>query len=302
LVFAPLDEQQYFTLEECDDDEGLNVHGDLPECCPSESILERDLAREQVFINPPWELADEIGQGFEHYRRITVKSTLAIFVLPKKANFSKLTEKWKMYQEFPPRMKLFTLRSTTIAIVQEMVAPSPWHVQLWLLDSECPLPTTPHATSTKELRVLSNDDSDIIAKKRLAQSRSLVVLSDHTEIRRPRLQIITFSVSTSVGQRHQTSNNTPLVHCAATLNFVSENFVTRTGLQTSKFATKTVVRLANGQRLTSTKVCDISLHVAQHDSVRTFYVLSDFCAADIVLALPWLDDEQATLKFGACCK
>jgi hypothetical protein len=35
------------------DDEGLNSHGDLPHCSPSDSILERDLSRERVFINPP---------------------------------------------------------------------------------------------------------------------------------------------------------------------------------------------------------------------------------------------------------
>jgi hypothetical protein len=35
------------------DDEGLNSHGDLPLCSPSDSILERDLSGERVFINPP---------------------------------------------------------------------------------------------------------------------------------------------------------------------------------------------------------------------------------------------------------
>jgi hypothetical protein len=46
-------------------------------------------------------------------------------------------------------------------------------------------------------------------------------------------------------------------------------------------------------------VCDISFTVAQHDFVRTFHALRDLRAADIVLGLPWLDDEQAGLKFGA---
>jgi hypothetical protein len=62
-------------------------------------------------------------------------------------------------------------------------------------------------------------------------------------------------------------------------------------------STKTHVRLANGQRFASTKACDISLNVTQHDFVRTFYVLRDLRAADIRLGLQWLDDEQATLKF-----
>jgi hypothetical protein len=52
-------------MEGCVDDKGLNrlnVHGDLPHCSPSDSILARDLFGERVFNNRPRELADEIGQ------------------------------------------------------------------------------------------------------------------------------------------------------------------------------------------------------------------------------------------------
>jgi hypothetical protein len=50
-MHAPFD----FPLEGCADDEGINSHGDLPQCSPSDSILERDLSRERVLINPPRE-------------------------------------------------------------------------------------------------------------------------------------------------------------------------------------------------------------------------------------------------------
>jgi hypothetical protein len=43
----------------------------------------------------------------------------------------------------------------------------------------------------------------------------------------------------------------------------------------------------------------ISFTVAQHDFVRTLHVLCDSRAAIIALGLPWLDDDQAPLKFGA---
>jgi hypothetical protein len=66
--FEPLHALFDFTLEGCADDEGLNSHGDLPQCSPSNSILERDLSKERVFINPPWELAEQIGQHFESCR------------------------------------------------------------------------------------------------------------------------------------------------------------------------------------------------------------------------------------------
>jgi hypothetical protein len=89
-----------------------------------------------------------------------------------------------------------------------------------------------------------------------------------------------------------------LVHCAATRYFVSEDFVRRFALQTRKSQTKTLVRLANGQRVTSTTVCDITFELASHEFQRTFYVIRDLRAADLVLGLPWLSDEHVSLHFG----
>ena len=89
----------------------INSHGDLPHCSPSDSILERDLTGERVFINPPWELAEQIAQHFEDCRRTSPTSTMAVFVLPKWAKFAQLTKHWKHYQEFPARTQLFTHQS-----------------------------------------------------------------------------------------------------------------------------------------------------------------------------------------------
>jgi hypothetical protein len=38
-VFEPLHARFNFTMEGCANDEGLNSHGDLPHCSPSDSIL-----------------------------------------------------------------------------------------------------------------------------------------------------------------------------------------------------------------------------------------------------------------------
>jgi hypothetical protein len=91
-VFEPLHARFNFTLEGCANDEGLNSHNDLPHCSPSDSILERDLSRERVFINPPWELAERIAQHFEDCRRTSPTSTMAVFLLPKWAKFAQLTK------------------------------------------------------------------------------------------------------------------------------------------------------------------------------------------------------------------
>jgi hypothetical protein len=136
-VFDPMHARFNFTLEGCADDEGLNSHRDLPHCSPSDSILERDLLEERVFINPPRELAERIAQHFEDCRRTSPTSTMAVFVLPKWAKFAHLTKHWKLYQKLPTRTHLFTRQSLENPTQQEKVAPAPWHVQLWLVDADC---------------------------------------------------------------------------------------------------------------------------------------------------------------------
>jgi hypothetical protein len=93
-IFEPLHIRFNFTLERCVDDKGLNSHGDLPDCSPSDSILERDLSGEHVLINPPWKLAEQIGRYFESFRRTAPSSTMAVFVLPKWAKFNEFTRHW----------------------------------------------------------------------------------------------------------------------------------------------------------------------------------------------------------------
>jgi hypothetical protein len=61
---------------------------------------------------------------------------MAVFVLPKWVKFNQLTEQWKLYQEFTARTHLFTRQSMENPAQHEVVAPSPWHVQLWLVDAD----------------------------------------------------------------------------------------------------------------------------------------------------------------------
>jgi hypothetical protein len=39
--------------------------------------------------------------------------------------------------------------------------------------------------------------------------------------------------------------------------------------------------------------------LARHEFQRTFYVLRDLRAANLIMGLPWLDDEHASLQFGS---
>jgi hypothetical protein len=58
------------------------------------------------------------------------------------------------------------------------------------------------------------------------------------------------------------------------------------------------IRQAISQRVTSSKVCEISFELARHEFKRTFYILRYLIDVDLLLGLPWLDDEQASLQFG----
>jgi hypothetical protein len=89
-----------------------------------------------------------------------------------------------------------------------------------------------------------------------------------------------------------------MVDCVATLDFVSEDLVRCFALQTRKSLIKTQVRLANGQRVTSSTVCDLTFELTRHEFQRNFYVLRDLSAADLILGLPCLDDEHASSQFG----
>jgi hypothetical protein len=51
--------------------------------------------------------------------------------------------------------------------------------------------------------------------------------------------------------------------------------------------------------VTSSTVCDVTFELARHEFQRTFYGVRDLRAANLILGLPWLDDEHASLQFGS---
>jgi hypothetical protein len=63
-ILEPLHARFDFIMEGCADEEGLNSHGDLPQCSPSDSVMARNLSGERWFFNPTSELAKQIGRYF----------------------------------------------------------------------------------------------------------------------------------------------------------------------------------------------------------------------------------------------
>jgi hypothetical protein len=111
---------------------------------------------------------------------------MAVFVLPKWAKFAQPTKHWKLYQEFPARTQLFTRQSLENPTQQEVVAPAPWHVELWLVDADCAFydSTTPRASDLPaSVHVPPADTEPSIATLRQFPLPATALLTDLTEAR-----------------------------------------------------------------------------------------------------------------------
>jgi hypothetical protein len=221
---------------------------------------------------------------------------MVALVLPKWVKFNELTQHWKLCQEFPAMIQLFTRQSLENTSQQEVVAPAPWHVQrARIVDADCtfndPAPSrAPNQPTLARLPLAYTNES--IDTLQHFFSRVTALLTDLTKARP--LVRIELTVKTPNGGQLISG----LVDCAGTLDFVSKDFVRRFALQTRKSQAKTLVRLNNGQRVTSSTVCDVTFELARHEFQRTFYVLRNLRVVDLVLGLPWLDDEHASFQFG----
>jgi hypothetical protein len=143
---------------------------------------------------------------------------MAVFVLPKWAKFAQLTKQWKLYQEFPTRTQLFTRQSLENPAQHEVVAPAPWHVQLWSIDADCAfydqtLPTESDQPLSVHVPPLEAEESNATLKH--FSPRATALLNDLTEAR-PLIRT-ELTVKTPEGRHHISG----LVDCAATLDFVS---------------------------------------------------------------------------------
>jgi hypothetical protein len=163
-----------------------------------------------------------------------------------------------------------------------MVALAPWPVQLWLVDAvsysynsaPTPIldrPTTVHAPPKKSIAS--------IASLRQIFSEATAMLSDPTEAR-PLIQA-EMNVKNNDGRQLISG----LVYCAATLDCVSKDCVRRFSLPTRKSNVETPIRLANGQRVPSSKVCDTTFDIACHEFQRAFNALRDLRVVNLVVGL-----------------
>jgi hypothetical protein len=99
-----------------------------------------------------------------------------------------------------------------------VVAPAPWHVQLWLVDAHCAFYDSTTSTTSEQpnfVPVPTDDVEQSIATLQQFSSPATALLTDLTKAR-PLIRT-ELTVKTTEGE-HQISG---LVDCAATLDFVT---------------------------------------------------------------------------------
>jgi hypothetical protein len=139
---------------------------------------------------------------------------------------------------------------------------------MWLVDADCAFydqapPTVPDQPTSVHVPHVDTEES--IATLQQFSPLAIALLIDLTEAR-PIIRT-ELTVKTPDGGLQISG----LVESAAALDFVSGDFVRRFALQTRKSLTNTHI-LANGQRVTSSTVCDITFEQARHEFQRNFYV------------------------------
>jgi len=124
-----------FTVEECCDFLGLNVHKWLPVYSKENSLLDHNETGQSVYCNPPWSL---VVQCVEHLRACHSKSPLdtkVIVVLPDWPKFKTITKELKLIKHLPKGERVFMRTSPTYTYVPSDLLQSIWPVNFLLIDA-----------------------------------------------------------------------------------------------------------------------------------------------------------------------
>ena len=308
-----------FDMEACCDPAGLNGHAGLPYCSSVNSLLDTDVTGKRLFVNPPWKLAHQFVQ---HVRRCHAKdpgNTVAVIVLPKWPTFDKLTKDLTLFKEIPAWHSVFTRSAEDDSSQRLPVTPAKWPVQYWVMDASTPVlqdeaveQTVPPAADAnvppvevppnvppedvvppvdsnglaREPSTLDDLKSKEAAAKWLPTAAAYTILDPNHPEALMKIPITFNGLETEA-----------LIDNAATLNFVSGDFVTKNGIKW-RSAGKIGVRVANAQRISSTRVVkpdNLIINGKDYSGV-SFRVLSMLKAADVILGLPAQKHMEMTIN------
>ena len=246
--FDRLHKKMNFTLEACCDTKGDNGHAGLRFYSPQDSLLNHDVSGQTIFMNPPWSKAKLFMDHVRQCHASDPKNTKALLVLPKWAAFNDITKDLTLYEEKPARQQLFTRSPESDGTAREPVTPAPWPLCYWLLDHRVPPVSQISETKGKcdapgSSSGIQEDQAMKAAEQFFPPTASCSAILDPDQPE-PLMKLPIVVNNTEMDA---------LLDTAATMSFVSENFV-KTHSLTSRRAEKLAVRVANGSRINSTRV------------------------------------------------
>ncbi len=244
--FSNLNTMFSFTLEACCDPDGKNKHGSLPFYSENDSFLSHDVSGQSVYCNPPWSLA---VQCIDHLRQCHSQSPLdtkAVIILPDWPQFKSATSDLKLLRQIPKEISVFTKPSPSGT--RHTLVKVPWPINYWVIDKDTPIKVP--LITMQPIPVgepPSTTDIPEMAAHWFPIASALTILDPNQPSPLMKLPISLMVDSNSI-------STTALIDSAASLNFVSIEFLTRNSLlEKCSRGPKIAVRIANEQRISTTK-------------------------------------------------
>jgi hypothetical protein len=223
--------------------------------------------------------------------------TKAVIVLPDWPKFKALTKELELIKQIPKGEKVFMRTSPTGTYVPSDLLPSLWPVNFWLIDASTPVVSPPLITTVNNSKPsIVETESELrtaieAANEYLPEAAALTIMNPYEAAALMRF-------TASVSHNGVTSQADALIDTAASLNFVSKDFVISNGFYKGcKTVLKLSIRVASEQRISTTKLfCPTTFTIDGHDFTDLqFRVLPHFKGSDIILGLPALKKLEVSI-------
>ena len=293
-------------MDACADVSGENAHCDFYHS-KANSFLTADVSGKKVWINPPFQRA---GSFIKHYLNIKAisPSTSAVLVLPKwtSASWWHLVQRFTTIREFPCGSQLFTAAPTRPGLPRRALGPTKWPVVV-LYDPPVCHPAIATLLSSPPAHVASRNEQPatqqglitpaLVSPKPAVQSPIVSSMVDATY------------AATFASNRHvlittpclvqNSLHTTALFDGGAAIDVVCGAFARSLGVTIRKCQDFPTVAFADRRVVASPGICTLSIRVGTYVCKRTFVVVEDTLAYDIIIGKPWLTDVNPSVDWAA---
>ena len=254
-----------FTLDGCADVKGHNAHK-WSFCSKAKSVLERSLAGERVWLNPPFNesFVEALVRHYQRCKAASPANTAATLVLPlwAHAKWWRLLRGWQWLRHYPRGSNLFSAPAAEAGGQRRDLGGTPV-VVLW----DPPKDSAAAAACAAEEGCASLPDG---------RPGGVLVLKLRGYVNGVRASL--------------------LLDCGASNDFLSEEFAARIGIQVQGEPGDNVAVLADGSEQHCGAWADISLRMKGYKTKRRLAV-TWLPNVDVVLGMRWLVDCNARIDF-----